>query len=1079
MKRLLPAACLSCLVCIPALAAAPVEVRKNTIFADPAFGFIVVGGEVDLAGSGWEVDSSRKVPGLAQVEVAPAVPATQYNRYRDVVLDGSRRLATWRRDLKNTYGEVQLRNIAHLLTEYARAHAGSLPGTWEELSAKHHDEIASWQRSPWDEDRGEEWAGPYWLLVPGATWMENLPPVRAATGTVAPPPTTESVPVVLELRPWIDDGRHWVLLSNGRTERRPIDRDLLAKHGVQVKPVNTDAGLAAATGAAPVLHTLSALVTGDLRQAVTLTLRRGATGETVDVRWDIPAAVPGIRKVLGDWARARAASWAPYGAAPGSILSAWTRIYGPYGLHTEKVELPRPNPNRTTDWVSFLGGRAAIQETLQTQVLREAATKEAATVAVADIPSVEVKAHPFEQMLAGQPGGRLALAEAVPPDRFFAWFARANALFPFLDQGADFLFRAGSLFSGNCIDDNLAGRYLARLGLSDKISRKLLDSGQVLEVALTMPDLILLDGTDLTVLLRVKKPEKAVKRLASLGIVELKGEEVVTRALADGRQVHWARRGDLVVAATHREELDAVLALMAAGGEGSLGKTAEFRYMLTRLPPGKNTRMLAYLSDPFIRRMTGPAMKIGQMRRAAARGTMEALLAGSLLARLDGKGDLTTERLVSLGYAPRLDTAEYSLGPDLVPISRTWGALPAMRTLAENPASLATPSEAESYKRYKEFYGRYWRQYFDPVALRLDDAPDGELALEVFILPLLESQLYGELRQSLGGNASSAPLTVPVSGDPAVLTLSVNLGEDSLVKMAGNWGNTLGRITGIDPAVLDTLGPGLHLAIRDGDPIVAQGNGDILGALGRVGAPGEWRRGGLLIPTLLSVLTRPCSIYVQLQDPGLVLAALRSAQTRESETGEIGTSIQRVESRDAWILTVNAAGFARIRLGLEVREGFLVVSNLPWSAPDPVASVEQSDLDMVRLKIRPGAVRKELAALWETYGEDQSAASRRGMGMIYPLLLTVSPDVDSAIAMHRKIFGSAPVHPGKGKWVWKEGQLASSIYGPATGGHLPRWKKERGDDFGLFAGIEEMSVDLRFEEEGLRTLMRWRLSDDD
>jgi hypothetical protein len=311
-----------------------------------------------------------------------------------------------------------------------------------------------------------------------------------------------------------------------------------------------------------------------------------------------------------------------------------------------------------------------------------------------------------------------------------------------------------------------------------------------------------------------------------------------------------------------------------------------------------------------------------------------------------------------------------------------------------------------------------------------------------------------------------------------VLTLSVNLGEDSLVKMAGNWGSSMVRATGIDPAILDTLGPGFHLAIRDGDPVVAQGNGDLLGALGRIGG-GGWGRGSLLYPALLSILTRPCSVYIQLQDQGLALAALRSAQTRGGGRNEISTSFQQIEGRDAWILSVNAAGIARIRLGLEVKEGFLVVSNLPWSAPDPVVAVERSSLDAVRLDVRPGAVVKELAALWQTFGEEQSAASRRGMGMIYPLLLTGSPDVDSAVALHRRLFGSAPLHPGRGKWTWKEGRLSSTTYGPANGEHLPRWRQERGDDFGLFAGIARLSVDLRFEEEGLRTLMRWRLSDDE
>ena len=42
----------------------------------------------------------------------------------------------------------------------------------------------------------------------------------------------------------------------------------------------------------------------------------------------------------------------------------------------------------------------------------------------------------------------------------------------------------------------------------------------------------------------------------------------------------------------------------------ALGRSAEFRYMLTEMPVRAETRALVYLSDPFIRRMVGPAVKI-------------------------------------------------------------------------------------------------------------------------------------------------------------------------------------------------------------------------------------------------------------------------------------------------------------------------------------------------------------------------------------------------------------------------------------------------------------------------------------
>jgi len=66
---------------------------------------------------------------------------------------------------------------------------------------------------------------------------------------------------------------------------------------------------------------------------------------------------------------------------------------------------------------------------------RSAGAAEAATVPLASLKGVEVKSHPFAEMLAGKEGGRLPLADHVPADRLFVYFARPSAVFPLLDHG--------------------------------------------------------------------------------------------------------------------------------------------------------------------------------------------------------------------------------------------------------------------------------------------------------------------------------------------------------------------------------------------------------------------------------------------------------------------------------------------------------------------------------------------------------------------------------------------------------------------------------------------------------------------
>ena len=217
----------------------------------------------------------------------------------------------------------------------------------------------------------------------------------------------------------------------------------------------------------------------------------------------------------------------------------------------------------------------------------------------------------------------------------------------------------------------------------------------------------------------------------------------------------------------------------------------------------------------------------------------------------------------------------YRLRDDLSAVSPAWGHPAELAGLGAAPVETVTAAEAEAYRTYVDEYSRYWRQYFDPIALRLDDAPGGELELSTFILPLLDSELYDRVRAGLAVRESGAALRVPVVTPDPVLRLSLNLTEDAWVKVAGLSSELLLGYAGISPAIFDHLGPGLHLAIQDADPIIALGNADILGGLAGRAFTGDLMGGGL--PLVLSMLTRPCKIIVELRDEPAVLDILRRA----------------------------------------------------------------------------------------------------------------------------------------------------------------------------------------------------------
>lgn len=119
-----------------------------------------------------------------------------------------------------------------------------------------------------------------------------------------------------------------------------------------------------------------------------------------------------------------------------------------------------------------------------------------------------------------------------------------------------------------------------------------------------------------------------------------------------------------------------VLTLAQQQGEGSLGQSDEFMVMNYKLPMGAQSNAYLYFSDPFIRRLTGPEVKVGQLRWTLARSEMQIISAAALLDRLDHGVDAhDIKTLEDLGY---LDVSvasqgNYTLEQCAVVSSKTWG----------------------------------------------------------------------------------------------------------------------------------------------------------------------------------------------------------------------------------------------------------------------------------------------------------------------------------------------------------------------------------------------------------------------
>jgi len=302
----------------------------------------------------------------------------------------------------------------------------------------------------------------------------------------------------------------------------------------------------------------------------------------------------------------------------------------------------------------------------------------------------------------------------------------------------------------------------------------------------------------------------------------------------------------------------------------------------------------------------------------------------------------------------------------------------------------------------------------------------------------------------------------------------LNIHEDQWVEMLkGMLSEGLARYTGIPPSVFDELGPSLHVALDDADPVISLGSGDLLGAFGG----GMWGGGGGMfwMPVVLSTFTRPTKFLVELRDAEAVLNVLRKASTLDAdwdEGREFGARFYKVEGRDAWVYDFGFFGVISLRLGVEIRDDFLVLSNIPWSHRPNIAAVTDVPLNGALLDLNPGAGTRQLPGLFAAAAGQQRGSAMNGIGYLYPLLLAGEPDVETALAKHGRLFGFRPVHPPGGDWEWKGRELHSTVFGTATHQKQPEYR-EGNRAFGVLQGVERLSLNMQFEESGLRATCRW------
>ncbi len=453
------------------------------------------------------------------------------------------------------------------------------------------------------------------------------------------------------------------------------------------------------------------------------------------------------------------------------------------------------------------------------------------TIAVSELSAPPLDAHPFEKMQAALPAGSAGtpepLADAVPAEFWYTRVDDIRLMLRLLDEADTWVTPIVQILQRNPEDRHLADRYQAQLGLRRTDMAKLFGHTVVGQVAITGSDPYLREGSDVTMIFSVKQQaifDQELARHLEAFKAELPGLVTSTRehggvTITESRdpggtiRQQRAQVGELAIVSNSPRACERVLDAIARK-TARLGDEPDLKYMLARDPA--TPQAFVFLSDKFIAAVTGPQQKILAARRQEALAELltpgyAALLHGWLF----GQVPASTEALVASGLlmADELkhdDGAEIRFTPGSA-ASSVWGKAAALTPLIDlPPVTQVSAAEKLGYENFVQGYQQYWKQFIDPVAVRMSVKDEGASAIaevDVRILPLISATDYSDIEAIVGATR------VQVSAVDGGLQAVWAVGKDA--RLRGDLDGLMKAATGQSDIGLGWLGDWVLVGLDD------------------------------------------------------------------------------------------------------------------------------------------------------------------------------------------------------------------------------------------------------------------------
>lgn len=773
-----------------------------------------------------------------------------------------------------------------------------------------------------------------------------------------------------------------------------------------------------------------------------------------------------------------------------------------YGVAPPK--LPRSSVSSSATefglYHTFSGG-LALQQALQYQTLSSGPKVGDLNTHISELSAPRIQSPDYKELLRKKmdAGGGVRvsdLARLVPADHYILQLNSMDAANDLMQLSGEWGESILRMFTVNAREQNLREKYEFQLCVRRDPITKLFKDKVIDELAVSGSDFFIEEGTDVTLLFDLAKPD-AFEAAAAGWLAEIRkvrpdvqvrqfnyrGHKVEARFTSDRMVSSFVVRNENTVAISNshvaiRKVIDTII-----GRSPSLYNELDYHYVSTILPPNESANgAYLYASEAFLKRLLSPAFKIAEKRRLQSFNNLVMLNNASMFYRLENGSspatlsDLVEGRFVNLSKIVDQTGGAYAFDPaNDTATSSVYNRIKYLTPIVELDVLKVSSVEKQQYERYKQRYESTWRDYFNPIAIRITTGTD--VKVETCVLPFANSRTYHDLRSVM----SDQPQKVSTSdiAKSAVASVVFVPGREGIAAVMRQIPGMKAALEA-DPTLTDLswIGDQASLHFLDDDTIL-EIDPTLLRKVDMLGSFGVPAQTG--VSTLLAAMNYPVYLTIGVEDEAKAARLLENLGSRIYLEGDNVFGFQTkfdsyrlpdYKKHKLYVLSFQLYA-VKLRLHVALVGGKLVAATkhdalkevidaaaLPNQTTQPIhAMLRVNFAGMDRMK-------EDFQLYWS---ERLREASHRNIMPIYNMIKLYGVKINDVNKLSDAKYGVTYFCPGGGDYVYDSvrDQVSSTVFGNRQHARQTLAMDDKSSFSKFINSLDQIQATLTFSDEAL------------